>query len=219
MQSTTDTPRTHIYRSLLLIFAMSCTNCARLQDLVNSKSAYIAYLRDKLGVTPDVRDECPDAASGECAEADMSAGGVGNGKRRQGQKRATSATKELSPSDGDGVEESKQVEKKVKVSTLVKRLEMEMKQFDDPDYGTEFTHVEHPAADTVTVTDCFGNSWRVRRSLRFIEEAPTLWFHDEVVEIIPGSEWSPSFTSAKWLVAHIAVMQSNEGDDCSAAPQ
>ncbi len=99
------------------------------------------------------------------------------------------------------------------MACLSARVETEMIQFNDPDYKTEFRVVCHMNANTVTVEDCFGNLWRVQRSPNFFDEPPTLWLHDEVVSMVPAMEWMPTITAVKWLLAHVAMMQSS-GREC-----
>ena len=82
--------------------------------------------------------------------------------------------------------------------TQSKRLLREMEQFDDPSLKDTILKVTHLEENSVSVHMPDGSVWRVTRDLDFIRP-PKLLRYSMFVETC-DEEYSPAFTSVKWLL-------------------
>ena len=77
------------------------------------------------------------------------------------------------------------------------RLQLEIEQFYEKDYMSEFKKVEPVSENSVKVTDYQNNIWTVIRDQKYLQNPPQIFKNGE--EIVEDS-WSPALTSAKWLL-------------------
>lgn len=81
----------------------------------------------------------------------------------------------------------------------ITRLELEMNQFNEESYYSEFSKVIHLDENTVKVTFVNGKTYTVYRDTNFLDNPPEIT-DENGNKLERNSDWSPAYTSAKWLL-------------------